>query len=617
MASQVTREQLRRRLLLTALLPLLTALLVSWLVGGRLISARIAGQVQEEARNDLGTAAELLQGELNRLGEGLQLIGRSPDLARSIGQSSNQELARLLDLLSGSRSYSFLTVVDRYGQVRYRSANPERDGDTLRHLKPVAEALSGRSSQGIMLLSPLQAGQENPLLPQQMLVTLRPSPHALPTDRTAEQRGLFLTASAPVFGADGEVSGALFAGLLLNNNEQLADRITSIIAPHRQEGVAGQTATIFLEDLRIATTVLDESGRRATGTRLSAEVARTVLQQGERWIAPAFVLKERTFAAYEPLRDPDGTVVGALYVGLPERPYQQLRQTLNLTFATLLLALTLLALWLTTTLGRQLAEREQEVCSLNRTLEEKVHLRTMELEEKNRRLLETEKELARSERLAELGMLSAAVAHEINNPLAIIRGNAELLQMSLPDGSDNQEEVGEILDQSGRISRIVGGLLTLARQERRQVSRFEVTLLLDEILDRIGHQMPLKSFIIERDYRSFSCLLEGDREQLRQVFTNLILNALEAMEGAGTLTVGAASAPSGLCTITVTDTGPGITPEQRERLFTPFFTTKQNGTGLGLAISWGIVRSHGGTIEVLSAPGAGARIMVTLPAVLT
>jgi len=613
MASQVTREQLRRRLLLTALLPLLTALLVSWLVGGRLISARIAGQVQEEARNDLGTAAELLQGELNRLGEGLQLIGRSPDLARSIGQSSNQELARLLDLLSGSRSYSFLTVVDRYGQVRYRSANPERDGDTLRHLKPVAEALSGRSSQGIMLLSPLQAGQENPLLPQQMLVTLRPSPHALPTDRTAEQRGLFLTASAPVFGADGEVSGALFAGMLLNNNEQLADRITSIIAPHRQEGVAGQTATIFLEDLRIATTVLDESGRRATGTRLSAEVARTVLQQGERWIAPAFVLKERTFAAYEPLRDPDGTVVGALYVGLPERPYQQLRQTLNLTFATLLLALTLLALWLTTTLGRQLAEREQEVCSLNRTLEEKVHLRTMELEEKNRRLLETEKELARSERLAELGMLSAAVAHEINNPLAIIRGNAELLQMSLPDGSDNQEEVGEILDQSGRISRIVGGLLTLARQERRQVSRFEVTLLLDEILDRIGHQMPLKSFIIERDYRSFSCLLEGDREQLRQVFTNLILNALEAMEGAGTLTVGAASAPSGLCTITVTDTGPGITPEQRERLFTPFFTTKQNGTGLGLAISWGIVRSHGGTIEAHSAPGAGARFVVTLP----
>ena len=232
---------------------------------------------------------------------------------------------------------------------------------------------------------------------------------------------------------------------------------------------------------------------------------------------------------------------------------------------------------------------------------------------RNRRLLETEKELARSERLAELGMLSAAVAHEINNPLAIIRGNAELLQMSLPDGSDNQEEVGEILDQSGRISRIVGGLLTLARQERRQVSRFEVTLLLDEILDRIGHQMPLKSFIIERDYRSFSCLLEGDREQLRQVFTNLILNALEAMEGAGTLTVGAASAPSGLCTITVTDTGPGITPEQRERLFTPFFTTKQNGTGLGLAISWGIVRSHGGTIEAHSAPGAGARFVVTLP----
>ena len=605
--------QIRRRLLLTTLVPLLSALLISWLLGNHLIAARVAGQAQEEVRSDIGTARELYQGELSRLSEGLQLISHSPDLGRSLQSGSPQELARLLILLSGSRSFSFLTVVDRYGQVRYRASNPGRSGDTLRHLKPVAEALAGRSSQGSMVLTALQAGQENPLLPDQLLVPLLPSQHALPTTKTAEQRGLFLIACAPIISSDGEISGALLAGQLLNNNEQLADRITRVIAPNQSDSSLRETATIFLDDVRIATTVVNENGQRATGTRLSAEVARRVLQQGERWIAPAFVLHERYFAAYEPLRDLDGTVVGAIYVGLPERPYQQLKRNLNLTFAVLLLGLTLLAVLLTTRLGRLLLDREQEIYSLNRTLEQKVLQRTAELEEKNRQLLETEKELARNERLAELGMLSAGVAHEINNPLAIIRGNAELLQMALPSESDSQEEVTEILQQSGRINRITASLLTLARQEQRQVTRFKATLLLDEILDQIRHQIPLDSCTILREYHTQELWLDADRDQLRQVFTNLILNGIQAMDGNGILRISIEHEAGRICSITVADTGPGIPVEQQERLFTPFFTTKPEGTGLGLAVSWGIVHNHGGTITVQSAPGAGARFTVTLP----
>lgn len=605
--------EIRRRLLLTTLLPLLAALVVCWVLGNRLITARIAGQAQEEVRSDLGTAREILQGELYRLSEGVQLIGRSPELSNSLQRSTLDELPRLLSLLSGSRSFSFLTVVDRYGQVRYRAAHPERSGDTLRHLRPVAEALAGRSSQSMLVLSPLQAAQENPLLPEQMLVPLVPSQHAEPTSRSAEQRGLFLIAAAPIRAADGELHGALVAGLLLNNNEQLADRITRVIAPLQQGRAPHENATIFLGDVRVATSVVDEQNQRATGTRLSAEVAQKLLQQGERWVAPAFVLHERYFAAYEPLRDPEGDVIGALYVGLPERPYTELRRNLNLTFALLLLGLTLLAVTLTTRLQARLATREHEINRLNRTLEQKVHERTAELEEKNRRLRETEKELARTERLAELGMLSAGVAHEINNPLAIIRGNAELLQMTLPEAADSQEEVSEILQQTGRINRITSSLLSLTKQDQRRLAPVLLDGLLDEVLDRIGHQVSLEPYQIVRAYRQDGLLVLADREQLQQVFTNLVLNGLQAMADGGVLTVEAAHDTAGLCSVTVADTGPGIPEGQQERLFTPFFTTKPQGTGLGLAISWGIVRNHGGTISVNSAPGVGARFRVTLP----
>lgn len=424
-----------------------------------------------------------------------------------------------------------------------------------------------------------------------------------------------MVAAAPLHDANGSLLGAVCIGRLLNNDQALVERITRITspAPATEDGLL-QNATLFLHDVRIATTVTDENGQRAIGTRMSAAVASQVLEKGELWHDRAFVLNQRYFAAYQPLRDPDGAIVGALYVGVPEQPFITLRRTLNLTFAGLLLAMTTLGLLLTSRLARQLAQREAEIQAFNRTLEDKVQQRTIELEEKNHQLLRAEKELARSERLAELGMLSAGVAHEINNPLAIIRGNAELLQMELPQQQDSQEEVREILTQVGRINRIVGSLLTLARQERRQISRFPLNPLLDEILDQIDHQIPLEGYSIERSYREQNLQLLADREQLRQVFTNLILNGLQAMEGGGRLTISAGTS-QGMQVITVSDNGPGMTQEQQQRLFTPFYSTKQHGTGLGLAVSWGIVRNHGGSIEVHSVPGQGSGFAVRLPLV--
>jgi two-component system NtrC family sensor kinase len=256
----------------------------------------------------------------------------------------------------------------------------------------------------------------------------------------------------------------------------------------------------------------------------------------------------------------------------------------------------------------------REVSTLNQTLEQKVVKRTRQLEEKSRQLLDAQKELAKSERLAGLGMLAAGVAHEINNPLAVIRGNAELLQVSIPDSSEDREEVDAIVEEAIRIGRIVNNLRAFSRSGMQRISHFSLGGLLDGILDQIGHQIPLDRYRVVRGYWGRDVAMEGDEDQLRQVFTNLIVNGLQAMPEGGELTVDAApDGTEGWVCVTVCDHGSGIREEDMSRLFTPFFSTKQQGTGLGLAVSYGIVSDHGGEISVSSSVGNGAVFKVLLP----
>ena len=167
----------------------------------------------------------------------------------------------------------------------------------------------------------------------------------------------------------------------------------------------------------------------------------------------------------------------------------------------------------------------------------------------------------------------------------------------------------------GRIERIVNNLRVFSKRETLLPHPFELERLLDDILDQIGHQIPLERYCVERHYRGCGIVVTGDEERLRQVFTNLILNGLQAMPEGGRLTVAAAVIEEGrLVSVTVKDNGSGISPEHIEKLFTPFFTTKARGTGLGLAVSYGIVSDHGGEIRATSKKGQGTTFTVLLPA---
>jgi len=409
---------------------------------------------------------------------------------------------------------------------------------------------------------------------------------------------------------------------------------------------------VFLGDVRIATSLRDGGGNRAIGTTMSAEVADDVLSRSKPWSDRAFVLNDWFISAYEPIRDTEDKVVGALYVGMPERPFLKIRSNLNLVFTAVLLFVSLIGITLSTWISRRLARpvraladgarriaagehiepivvnthdevgllaeefntMNREVSSLKNTLEQKVVERTIQLEEKNQLLLATQKELARAERLSGLGLLAAGVAHEINNPLAVIRGNAELLQDEIPSPSEERDEVEAIMVEVGRIERIVNNLRVFSRSGMKRITCFSLGELLDSIIDQIGHQIPLESCRIERSYWGRDIEIEADQDQLRQVFTNLIVNGLQAMNGGGILALDIGADETGKqISITVADSGPGIKPEHLEKLFTPFFTTKPRGTGLGLAVSYGIVCDHGGEIRVASTEGVGTVFTVIVP----
>jgi two-component system NtrC family sensor kinase len=238
-----------------------------------------------------------------------------------------------------------------------------------------------------------------------------------------------------------------------------------------------------------------------------------------------------------------------------------------------------------------------------------------------RRLAE---QLLQREKLAAMGQLVSGVAHELNNPLAGVLAFSELLlaepavdAAAGPEARELRELAETIHREARRAAGIVGKLLTFARQHPPQRSATDLNHVLLEALDLRRYHLRAQQVDIELALDYELPPTSADGPQLRQVFLNLITNAEHALlrqPSGRRLTVRTRQA-DGRLFVEVSDSGPGLAPEERARIFEPFYTTKPagQGTGLGLAVSQGIVRDHGGTLEVDSAPGRGATFVVTLP----
>ncbi len=236
-----------------------------------------------------------------------------------------------------------------------------------------------------------------------------------------------------------------------------------------------------------------------------------------------------------------------------------------------------------------------------------------------RDLREIHRQLVSTEKLASLGQLAAGIAHELNNPLGTILLYAGLIERKLGGAPAVANDIDLVQKETQRCKRIVSGLLDFARQNRVRFSNCRLGTFIAEVLAKSFHEEALASKNIHLRLESGGEPIDADidRDQMTQALVNLVRNGIEALgDQGGTVTVSLAlSEDRSRVRITVRDTGCGIPPEDHDRVFQPFFTTKSigRGTGLGLAITYGIVKMHHGSIWFESAPGNGATFFIELP----
>lgn len=258
------------------------------------------------------------------------------------------------------------------------------------------------------------------------------------------------------------------------------------------------------------------------------------------------------------------------------------------------------------------------------------------LAEANRSLRQAQEEARRAERLAALGQLSAGLAHEIRNPLGVIKGSAEILNQKLSASDELAKELsGYIYTEVNRLSALVSRFLDFARPSQLNIKPEDVPALMEKCLKTVAEQGAAAaadgkprfsanagagaSTRIVREYAPSLPRALIDAELCEQVFTNLLLNARDAMGEGGQLTIRIAPVKTGAepaheVAVEIADSGPGVPQEMKEQIFNPFFTTKKSGVGLGLAIVSKIIDAHGGAVKLVSSPGQGACFRVTLPA---
>ena len=659
-------RSLRYKLLVLVLLPIVLVMPIIFWLAVHWSKDFSDQQLLRRVNTDLAVAQDVFQrmqadylSELGRLAESFEF--------RQVNNAGDEVM--LAGLLERQRQWGrldFLYVADLQGR-RLVPAHSGAGGNVP--VSPlVKSAASGIPSVGVEMASRAALVAENAAMAETARMALLGTPRTQPTGRTAEDRGLIIRAVYPVVDAHGDLTAVLEGGVLLNRNYDFVDAIRDLVyGPGSLLAGSHGAVSVLLNDVRISTNIPGNEGARAIGTRASEDVRSHVLEQGHDWVDRAYEVNDWYVSAYRPIVDSRGERVGMLNAGFLEAPYRNVHQqalaVLFGVFVGVVFLATGIAVYGARTISRpveamtrvvretqagadtrigdpgvsdELGElahqfdrmldllevRNADIRRAAEELEGKVQERTRELSQKNidlertiELLRKTRRQLVMAEKLAALGELTAAMAHEINNPAAVILGNVELLMDELGENvGPIRTEVELIIEQVSRIRSIVDRLLQYSRPADYSgfVETLDVNRVVEDTMALVEQEVRRNDAVVERELRA-TMEIKFNRQELQQVLVNLVLNAVHSIGDGGHICLRTWDVDADCVVISVSDDGAGIAAENLEKIFDPFFTTRgEGGTGLGLSVSYGFVRKYGGNIKVESTPDKGTTFEVWL-----
>ena len=630
---------LRAKLIISFIVVIAISGIVATFVGVRLIGDGVIRQAQDKVRVDLNTAREIYQENLRKIEDLVRLTATRFFIEQSLETGDVALMDVELEKIRNMEGLDVLTITDRHGVVVFRSRNPSMYGDDQSG-NPIVESVLTQKQEitSTVIIPHDELLKEGSDLAERAYFKFIPTPKTKPRPEGEETSGMMMMAAAPVLDERDNLLGVIYGGVLLNRRYEIVDKIKETV--YQGEIYKGKdmgTATIFQGDLRISTNVQREDGTRAVGTRVSEEVYDQVLVNGLPWIERAFVVNNWYITAYEPIKNIAGGIIGILYVGILEDKFSDMRKSTMWVFLGLTLGGVAIALIMSYYLAYRIVKPIRHLVYASERLAQgdlsyRVDLESKDaigklgetfnfmaesLKERDEKLKErAQKTIQESERLATVGQLAAGVAHELNNPLGGVLMYSHLLLEKMEGDDPNKDNLQKIVTQATRCKKIVKDLLDFSRQTEPTIEPANANELLNSAMSLVEHQAIFQNINITKDLVSDPPSIMVDAAQIQQVFINIALNAAEAMESQGDLTIQTkVSEDRQYMEIAFTDTGRGIAEEDIERLFEPFYTTKEvgRGTGLGLAISFGIIQRHNGTIAVKSKLNEGTTFTIRLP----
>lgn len=568
------------------------------LFGSHVINSIVIERAQKQLLNDMKVAHLVYNNELD-------VMKRSFDVIRYVTNIEELRIRLALD---------YLFIIGR----------PQADASKS---ELVRTAFKGESVGGTRVIERAELEAMGGDIYRRCEIAVKSTPKSRPSALKTLDRALAIEYAKPLFDSDGVVTSVLCGGKLINRNFALVNKIRDSVFENKlYRGKPVGTVTIFLDDTRIATNVLDEDGKLAVGTRVSQTVYENVVERGRSWLDRAFVVTDWYLTAYEPIRDAGNNIVGILYVGILEKPFSDLRRNILLVFSAIIAGAVVMATVISVVIGRtishpfgKLTEATERISAgqlhhrikpdrrfteLNRLalsfndMARKLNARERKLRDANHQLAELNKSYLD---------LIGFVSHELKGMLGSIVMNV----YSLKDGflGPLNEKQQKAVDSSARsldhFESVVKNYLDLSRIEKGELelhpSAFDLCdALIRPAMEHFEKQAAERKIAIENRIAP-GIAVRGDRNLLAIVCNNLLGNAVKYGEPGGRIVLEADVSRPDLVSVGFYNDGVPIPARQVDLLFRKFSrlpgSEKTKGTGLGLFIVKQIVEKHGGVVR--------------------